>query len=137
MKYLILATAASIALSGFAAASQRSVGQPQMAVPATKIAMGPTSAPQTPGGTVDGAKDFSSKCLASGSCATSTKGSSARTSRVSGHPKADFLLIFCLLKSLTFDPNFYSDRLTLFVSAKRVTACEREAGHRNIFAIGM
>jgi len=69
MKYLILATAMAVALSSFAMASDVPVGQSQTAVTATKIAMGPTSAPQKPGGPVDGAKNSSSsKCSPSASC---------------------------------------------------------------------
>src|SRR5271167_4100599 len=98
MKYLILAAVAAIALSGFAVASERSVGQQQMAVPAMKIAMGPTSAPQKPGGTVDGTKDSSSRCTASGSCAHVHKRIKPRTSSLSGDSKAGFPLIFFLLK---------------------------------------
>ena len=69
MIYLILATAIAVALSGVAAASGGPIGQTQTAVTATKIAMGPTSAPQKPGGTADGVKNSSSKCSAPGSCA--------------------------------------------------------------------
>jgi hypothetical protein len=69
MKYWILATAALVTVCGFAAASEAPVGQAEMSVTGMKIAMGPTSAPQKPGGTVDGAKDSSSKCSATGLCA--------------------------------------------------------------------
>ncbi len=80
MKYLILVTAMTVTLSGFAIARDGSVGQWQMAATATKIAMGPTSAPQKPGGTADGVKGSSSKCLTSGACANVHKEQSARTS---------------------------------------------------------
>jgi hypothetical protein len=61
MKCLILATASAVTLSSFAMASESMVGQdsagaanfsrvPQQAVTAIKLAMGPTSAAQKPGG---------------------------------------------------------------------------------------
>ena len=64
MKYVILATAAAVTLSTFAMASESRVGQDSLsasvsvpasaaqeaAVTAIKVAMGPTSAAQKPGG---------------------------------------------------------------------------------------
>jgi opacity protein-like surface antigen len=63
MKFLILASAAAVTLSGAAMASEHIGGQvslgagalvmthaPQSSVAAIKLAMGPTSAPQKPGG---------------------------------------------------------------------------------------
>jgi hypothetical protein len=67
MKFLILASAAAVTLSGAAMASGHIGGQvflsagalvmthaPQSSVAAIKLAMGPTSAPQKPGGVGEG-----------------------------------------------------------------------------------
>jgi hypothetical protein len=82
MKYLILATAAAVALSSFATAtglsanrdwrdpSSKFVGSvQQQAGAAMKLAMGPTSAAHLPGGPVNQSSGANSKCLSpSDSC---------------------------------------------------------------------
>jgi hypothetical protein len=68
MKLLILASAIAVTLSSVATASERIVGQelvgtpmpahaPQSSVAAIKLAMGPTSAPQKPGGVGEGSNE--------------------------------------------------------------------------------
>jgi hypothetical protein len=68
MKLLILASAAAVALSGFAMANESIIGQDfasapmlapvqQRAVTPIKLAMGPTSAPQKPGGVGEGSNE--------------------------------------------------------------------------------
>jgi hypothetical protein len=65
MKFLILASAAAVTLSGAAMASGHIGGQvslgaaaPQSSVAAIKLAMGPTSAPQKPGGVGEGPNEM-------------------------------------------------------------------------------
>jgi hypothetical protein len=68
VKLLILGSAAAVVLSSFAMASESTIGQDlasapmlapvqQSSVAAIKLAMGPTSAPQKPGGVGEGSDE--------------------------------------------------------------------------------